>query len=263
MRGRGARFLIFSPWPGYGTIATSEEGQRCNVEVQIGAAKVAKYATRESGDSLEIIERPHGGLSAVLVDGQRSGRSAKIISNIVARKAISLLGEGIRDGATARAAHDYLRTHRSGQVSAELQIVSVDLTSNTLVISRNTRCPALVVRDGRLEVLDAPSQPIGIYANTKPVIVELPLRPDTYVVVFTDGLSLAGTGSGCDRDVTGIVRRAVEQRMTAQGMADAILSAALEAEDHRPKDDISVLVVAVLESSIPHAVRRLSVRFPV
>lgn len=76
------------------------------MEVQLGAAKVAKYAAGESGDSIELIERPLGGVSAVLVDGQRSGRSAKIISNIVARKAVSLLGEGVRDGAVARAAHD-------------------------------------------------------------------------------------------------------------------------------------------------------------
>lgn len=233
------------------------------MEVQIGAAKAAKYATQESGDTLEIIERPHGGLSAVLVDGQRSGRSARIISNIVARKAISLLGEGIRDGATARAAHDYLRTHRGGKVSAELQIVSVDLTSNTLVISRNSRCPALVARDGELEVLDSPSQPIGIYANTKPVIVELPLRPGTYVAVFTDGLTSAGAGHDRGLDVNGILDLAARQGATAQEVADAMLSAALEADDHRPRDDISVLVVAALEGGASDGVRRFSVRFPV
>ena len=44
------------------------------LEVQVGAAKVAKYAAGASGDTLEMIERPHGGLSAVLVDGQRSGQ---------------------------------------------------------------------------------------------------------------------------------------------------------------------------------------------
>ena len=54
----------------------------------------------------------------VLVNGQTSGRSAKAISNIVARKAVQLLGEGVRDGAAARAAHDYLFTFRGGKVSA-------------------------------------------------------------------------------------------------------------------------------------------------
>ena len=66
------------------------------MEFQAAVAKVSKYAQRESGDTVEMVERPHGGLSFVLADGQRSGRPAKLISNLVARKAISLLGEGVR-----------------------------------------------------------------------------------------------------------------------------------------------------------------------
>ena len=69
------------------------------MEVQFAVAKVTKWATSESGDTLEMVERPHGGISMILVDGQRSGKSAKAISNIVARKAVQLLSEGVRDGA--------------------------------------------------------------------------------------------------------------------------------------------------------------------
>ena len=158
------------------------------MEVRIAAAKVGKYATSESGDTLEMVERPHGGLSLVLADGQRSGRAAKAISNIVVRKAVALLAEGVRDGAVARAAHDYLFLHRGGQVSAELCIVSLDLVSRTLVVSRNSHCPVIVVKDGQLSLLDDHSLPIGIYSGTKPVIAELPLEPETTLVVFTDGL---------------------------------------------------------------------------
>ena len=61
------------------------------MEAHIAVSKIAKYATSESGDTLEMVERPAGGVSFVLADGQRSGRSAKAISNVVARKAISLL----------------------------------------------------------------------------------------------------------------------------------------------------------------------------
>ena len=252
------------------------------MEVQVGAAKVNKYASQESGDTLEVIERPHGGLSAVLVDGQRSGRAAKIISNIVARKAISLLGEGVRDGAVARAAHDYLRTHRRGQVSAELQIVSVDLDSHSLVISRNSQCPVFVVFKGQLRSLDAPSQPIGIYAYTKPVITELPLNAETYVVVFTDGLRSAGERAGLSLDadkfqsttttikgeietclVARLVQQGAQEHMSAQALAEDILDRALEADERRPADDISVLVVAVLPNEIPNGVRRFSMSFPV
>ena len=107
------------------------------MEIQIGVAKINKYASAESGDTLEVIERPHGGLSVVLADGQRSGKSAKRISTMVVRKVISLLAEGVRDGAAARAASDYLFTHKSGQVQSTLNIISIDLDSRTLVITRN------------------------------------------------------------------------------------------------------------------------------
>ena len=89
------------------------------LEVQIAAEKINKYATSESGDTVEVVERPRGGVSIVVADGQRSGRSAKAISNIVVRKAIALLAEGVRDGAVARATHDYLHLQRGGKVSAE------------------------------------------------------------------------------------------------------------------------------------------------
>ena len=46
------------------------------MEIEVAAAKIAKWATSESGDTLEMVERPQGGISFVLVDGQRSGRAA-------------------------------------------------------------------------------------------------------------------------------------------------------------------------------------------
>ena len=69
------------------------------MEIQIAVAKVNKYAVSESGDTLEVVERPGGGISVVLADGQSSGRGAKAVSMMVVRRVISLLAEGVRDGA--------------------------------------------------------------------------------------------------------------------------------------------------------------------
>ena len=157
------------------------------LEVQVAVAKINKYATSESGDTVELVERPKGGFSVVVADGQRSGRSAKAISNIVARKAVQLLSEGVRDGAAARAAHDYLYTNRGGKVSATLNIISVDIRTRTLVISRNNESPVLVhtAADG-FYLLDEPSVAVGVHRSTKPVIAEVPIEVNTLVVAFTD-----------------------------------------------------------------------------
>jgi len=244
-------------------------------DVQVAVAKIGKYATSESGDSLEMIERPRGGLSLVLVDGQRSGRAAKSVSNIVARKAIALLAEGVRDGAVARAAHDYLRAIRGGKVSATLNIVSVDLETESVVISRNSHCPTLVVDKQELRLLDEPSEPVGIRWWTKPVITEFPITTDVYIVVFTDGLLHAGRRTGERIEVAALVHELASEveahaaeQLAAQWFADTLLERAIEAEQGRPGDDISVLVVAILDATHSMAVqeskaRRMSVRFPI
>jgi serine phosphatase RsbU (regulator of sigma subunit) len=241
-----------------------EQLDSIELELQVGVAKVSKYATRESGDTLEVTERPHGGLSMVLADGQRSGRAAKIISALVVRKAIALLAEGVRDGAAARATHDYLRTHRQGQVSAELSIVSLDLVTRTIVISRNSHCPVFILSREGLRVWDEPSEPIGIHAGIKPVITELPVVANTWVIVFTDGVLEAGQRFGASFDITTWVTAYFGHgKESAAALADAILARAIELDQNRPQDDMSVLVLALLPFKSADSARRLTVRFPV
>jgi serine phosphatase RsbU (regulator of sigma subunit) len=242
----------------------TEQLDNIELELQVGAAKVSKYAVSESGDTLELTERPQGGLSLVLADGQRSGRAAKIISALVARKAIALLAEGVRDGAAARATHDYLRTYRQGQVSAELSIVSLDLVTRTIVISRNSHCPVFLLSAEGLHVWDEPSEPIGIHAGIKPVITELPVTPNTWVIVFTDGVLEAGQRFGAYFDIANwVTTHPAHGEETAASLADAILARAVELDQNRPQDDMSVLVMALLPLQPTDQARRLTVRFPV
>lgn len=237
------------------------------LELQVAVAKVNKYAMSESGDTVELIERPHGGLSLVLVDGQRSGKPAKAISNIVAHKTISLLAEGVRDGAAARAAHDYLRTLRGGQVSATLNIISVDLRTRTLVISRNSHCPVVVLSgpERTLQLLDEPSQAIGTQPRTRPVITELPIQPDLHVIMFSDGVWTAGERYGQRLDVPAFARERLRgtDKVCAHTLADDLLTRAIELDQGRPQDDISVVVVSVVVRQQPDTVRRMEVRFPI
>ena len=234
------------------------------MEVRFAVAKVSKYATRESGDTLEMIERPHGGLSMVLVDGQRSGRAAKAISNVVARKAVQLLAEGVRDGAAARAANDYLYTYRAGKVSATLNILSIDTHTKTLVISRNNPAPVIVhTRERGLYALDEPSSVVGVQRNVKPLITEIPLAIGILVVAFTDGLQHAGSVSGPGKlNPQLVIGEMLEQGIAdPQAIVDRLLSCALELEQSRPRDDISIMAMAVLEQD-GDQVRRLHGRLP-
>lgn len=233
------------------------------LEMQLAVAKVNKYASQESGDTVEIVERPHGGISIVVADGQRSGRSAKAISNLVVRKAISLLAEGIRDGAAARATHDYLLALRGGKVSAELFIVSVDLVSSSLVISRNARCPVLLRSGDEFIWFNEAAEAVGIHRNTKPAITERTLESALTLVVFSDGIWSAGRVAGATIDLPALLLAYDPGGdCAAQPIADAILSEALRLDQGRPRDDATVLVLKLMPVQRDDNVRRLTMRFP-
>ena len=234
------------------------------MEVQVAVAKINKYASSESGDTVEVVERPHGGLSIVVADGQRSGRSAKIISNIVVRKAITLLAEGVRDGAVARATHDYLVTERGGKVSAELFIVSIDLVTRTLVVSRNARAPGLFRNSNGFHWINEDSEAVGIYRNTKPSIKETTVEPGLTVIVATDGVWSAGELTGKTIDIpTLLAQLDHDQSATAEALADAILAETMQLEANRPHDDATVVVVKIVPLVAEDKTRRMIVRFPI
>lgn len=237
------------------------------MEIRLAVAKINKYATSESGDSVEVVERPNGGISVVMADGQSSGKGAKQISSLVVRKVISLLSEGVRDGAAARAASDYLFTERKGKVSATLNIVSIDMQTATMVITRNNPVPVMIATPEDICSFDDECNPIGLYRGTRPLISELPLEPGLTVVVYSDGLVHAGSRSGESMDIKASLQSLIEEECEEeepcpQEIADALLQHAILLDHGRPVDDISIVVIQVT-SHKTDSVRRMTVQLPI
>jgi serine phosphatase RsbU (regulator of sigma subunit) len=233
------------------------------MEVQIAVAKTNKYAVSESGDTLEVVERPNGGLSVVLADGQTSGRGAKAVSMMVVRKVIGLLAEGVRDGAAARAASDSLFTDKKGKVTSTLNIVSVDLQTGTMVITRNNPAPFFIARGEQIDCIGTEATSIGTTRSTRPVISEVPIEPGLIIVIYTDGLVHAGERAGRPMDVCTSLKAMLEDQDPApQAIADALLAEAVNLDEGRPADDISVVVLKVTKRR-GDDVRRMMVRLPI
>jgi serine phosphatase RsbU (regulator of sigma subunit) len=233
------------------------------MEIQIAAAKINKYAVSESGDTLEVVERPSGGLSVVLADGQSSGRGAKSVSMMVVRKVISLLSEGVRDGAAARAAADALYAEKNGKVSCTLNIASLDLHSKSIVLTRNNPAPVLIAKNGEVKALNGESKPIGTQRMIRPRIDEMPAAEGLTIVFFTDGLVHAGDRRGMPMNAQSVLIELLkDETLSAQSTADSLLAAAIALDEGRPADDCSVVVVKVMALSGDN-VRRMNVRLPI
>jgi serine phosphatase RsbU (regulator of sigma subunit) len=233
------------------------------MEVQIAVAKVNKYAVSESGDTLEAIERPTGGLSVVLADGQTSGRGAKAISMLVVRKVIGLIAEGVRDGAAARAASDALFADKAGKVTCTLNIASVDLHSKTIVLTRNNPAPMFICRGEQIDEHNEESVSLGTSRNVRPVVTEIGIETGLTIVIFSDGISHAGERVGRPMNVRQAIQSMLEdQDPTPQQLADSLLEQAVRLDDNRPADDISILILKVSTRTSDN-VRRMNVRLPI
>jgi serine phosphatase RsbU (regulator of sigma subunit) len=232
------------------------------MEIQLAVAKAIKYDSIESGDTIEVVERPMGGVSVVLVDGRSSGYTAKAVSSMVVRKVISLVSDGVRDGAAARAASDFLFMERGGTSSVYMNILSADFQTQTLVITRNNPTPVFIAQKDQIECVSSESQPIGHSRNIRPAITEVPLQPYTTVVLYTDGLLRAGEVYGHSLDICSLVQAYLdEQEPSAQYIADSLLKHALRLDQNRPNDDMSVVVLRVLDKESDQ-IRRLHVQLP-
>jgi serine phosphatase RsbU (regulator of sigma subunit) len=227
--------------------------------IDIGVAKTNKYASRESGDTVEVIERPAGGLTIVMADGQGSGRAAKTLSQMAASRAVAAIKDGARDEAAAITVNDHLLAYRHGQVSSSLILLSFDLRSNEATAAR--------FGDGSLIVLDAGDEPqvmvecppAGRYPGAEPVIRRWPLAPKWLAVACTDGVSNAGSRDACQIDLLSFIR-SLRIDEPAQIGADRLLQHALSLAHGKPGDDMSIALARVSEWDGDSAVRRMSVR---
>lgn len=230
-----------------------------SLNIDVGVAKTEKYASRESGDTVELVERPSGGFTIVMIDGQGSGRAAKTLSLLLSSKAVALVKEGVRDGVVARATHDYLFAFRHGQVSATLDLLSIDLRTRTTVITRNSESPMLVSLAGETEILPARSGPIGRYRWTKPSVRELPMQPGLEVLLFTDGIWHSGRRTNQDPvDLAAFGQQYFDRGIPAQSLANLLLEFVIARDGGKPNDDMAVVALSLRESTAERPIRRMS-----
>ena len=114
---------------------------------------------------------------------------------------------------------------------------------------------------GAWRELNADAEAIGIYKRTRPQIEELPLRPGLTVVAFSDGVWTAGRRHGGQLDVLDLLHR-FPQTLGARAYADELLAHALQQEQGRPSDDLTVVALHVASVETDN-VRRMQMSLPV
>jgi len=194
-----------------------------------------------------------------MADGQINGKSQKSISTMVSHRVIDHISDGVRDGAAIRATSSRLYSEYDGSIQADLNVVSADLQTNTIIISRNNPVPVFLIDGGKVDCLASLSEPIGTRADISPTIVELEIRLGMAVIAFSDGVHNAGLRNPSESDIRTTIEALIEeQEPPAQELADFLLHRAIRLNEGRPKDDMSVLIMQISPRSTDQ-IRRMNV----
>ena len=232
------------------------------MEIQAAISKVDRYSSAEQGDKVEVIERPRGGISIIMAEGKLSGRRSRSIAMKAVHSILNLISTGVHDGAASRTVLSNIHDEHKGKAQVRLHIISCDLESQSIVITKNNTTPVLTVFEGSVDYLPfdgtTDSDPCDC-----PSVYQFEIQEGRDFILVSDGILQAGAQHEHMLDLRLLVESLFEDdEPTVQTIADTILNQAISQDLGRPHDDMTVTVLRI--SPTPSSnIRREYVHFPI
>ena len=232
------------------------------MELQAAISKTARYSSTAQGDNVEIIERPHGGISIIMAEGKLSGRRSRSIAMKAVHSILNLIASGLHDGAASRTVLANINEEHKGKALVSLSIISCDLDSRSIVITKNNTTPVITVFEGTVDYLRF-DDANGSDSSVVPSVYQFEIEEGRDFILVSDGILQAGSQYEQPLDLRVSVESLFEDdEPTVQEVADAILNQAISQDVGRPQDDMTVTVLRISASSSTN-IRREYVQFPI
>ena len=163
------------------------------MEIQAAISKINRYASLEQGNSVEVIERPNGGISIVMAEGRLENRRSSAVTMKAAHDILALIAEGVHDGASARVVLSRIKNEHHEKASVAVSIISCDLETKTIVITKNSSIPILTCDHAENRTLPINSDPDELRYN--PSVYQFELVPGQIFILISEGVFNAGSNS--------------------------------------------------------------------
>lgn len=233
------------------------------MEIQAAIAKIDKFSSKEEGNKVEIIERPNGGVSIVMAEGKLAGSRSKGVTMKAVHAVLNLIGEGVPDGASARVVLQRIHDEHREIANVNVSIISCDLQSGTIVITKNNSVTVLIYEEGESRFLPLPDDAES--RQYDPMVYQFEFQLGQTFVLITEGVENAGAYSDNKIDLRtalGSIYEDDNDEPSVQDVADNLLHQAIGHDNGRPRDDMTVVVLKVSPATF-RDIRRETVSFPI
>lgn len=231
------------------TVARSEKGHIELEEIPLYSASVGMASICAEGEKADACgdacraKRCEGGrLLLMLCDGMGHGEKAHRQSEKTLELLLLLLEAGYTRRQAITAVNGIMLGAQTQERFSTVDLADVDLWTGDVYGEKLGACASWVVRGSHMKKVEGSSLPLGIVREAVSTPVQFRLHSGDILVLMSDGVTDA-----FENDVE--LKKALEDSLyiQPQRMADALLRNALIAGGGVPRDDMSVMVLLLMD----------------
>lgn len=231
------------------SIARAEKGRIELEEIPLYSASVGMASLCADGEKGDVCgdacsaKRCEGGrLLMMLCDGMGHGEKAHEQSEKTLELLLLLLEAGYTRHQAITAVNGIMLGVEEAERFSTVDLVDVDLWTGEVYGEKLGACASWVVRGSHMKKIEGSSLPLGILREAVPTAAQYRLHSGDILVLMSDGVADVFETDAAWRD-------ALEESVfiQPQRMADAILRSALLASGGTPRDDMSVMVLLLMD----------------
>src|SRR4051812_41386123 len=202
------------------------------------------------GDFYDVFERGDGSWAFVIGDGSGKGAEAAAATALARHTARTAALQAASTSELLATLNAAVLLQRAGSEFCTVCLaglsVADDRSEGRLTLALGGHPPAIVLRgSGEVELLGEPGTLLGVFADPRVHEVETRLLPGDVVLLYTDGVTEAGSPldeigeEGLAALVSGM------PGMSPEEIVDAVEQAAVTAQAGKPRDDIALVAFSV------------------
>lgn len=210
-----------------------------------GSACAVKETESVSGDNFAFFEAGDGNLTVALSDGMGSGEEACQDSEAVMDMAESMLQAGLTPEMTIQLLNGSTTGGGTRDRLPTLDLCSIDLYEGRCLFLKMGAAVSYVRHGSVVERISSGALPLGAFGQAQAERARREVSDGDYIILVSDGVTEGWrTGDGEER-----VRRMLAETDAASpsDLAGRVLRYAIEQQEGRIRDDMTVLVVGIWE----------------
>ncbi|MDE7297823.1 MAG: SpoIIE family protein phosphatase [Lachnospiraceae bacterium] len=214
-----------------------------NFQVITGVARAARADSRVSGDNFSFLYPEGDEVIMLLSDGMGSGEAACRESERVIELLEQFLEAGFKEEAAMKLINSMLVLREDNTMFTTMDVCVLHLATGVCEFMKAGAAATYILRGDWMESIHSTTLPAGVLLGVSCDVKQKKLYDGDYVIMLSDGV-IEGEDGG-EEFLRSILAGAEDAN--PQEIANLILEAAMQREQYRPKDDMTVLVAGLFQ----------------